>query len=245
MGNPDIYNLSRFIEAQDSCEAFETAIEELKVGRKRSHWVWFVFPQLKGLGHSYNSKYYGIGSIDEAKAYLDDDVLRKRLVAVCMELMSQVEDHGLTARRVLGGMNLTDVNPFKSRSESMKPAMDSVSVSDSILVEKFQCKVSQGACSYSGVLNADSIPDGVGEAWFTDGRYYKGNVENGKMVAKDAFFRYPNGDTYQGSFANDHFSEGKYTIAEDGSYFIGTYTDQGQPKKGAWCDKNGQLIENV
>ena len=180
MGNSDIYNLSRFIEAQDSCEAFETAIEELKVGRKRSHWVWFVFPQLKGLGHSYNSKYYGIGSIDEAKAYLDDDVLRKRLVAVCMELMSQVEDHGLTARRVLGGMNLTDVNPFKSRSESMKPAMDSVSVSDSILVEKFQCKVSQGACSYSGVLNADSIPDGVGEAWCTDGRYYKGNVENGK-----------------------------------------------------------------
>lgn len=52
MGNSDNYNLSRFIEAQDTCEAFETAIEELKVGRKRSHWVWFVFPQLKGLGHS-------------------------------------------------------------------------------------------------------------------------------------------------------------------------------------------------
>lgn len=109
MGNSDIYNLSRFIEAQDSCEAFETAIEELKVGRKRSHWVWFVFPQLKGLGHSYNSKYYGIGSIDEAKAYLDDGVLRKRLVAVCMELMSQVEDHGLTARRVLGGIDAMKV----------------------------------------------------------------------------------------------------------------------------------------
>ena len=121
MGNPDIYNLSRFIEAQDTCEAFETAIEELKVGRKRTHWVWFVFPQLKGLGHSYNSKYYGIGSIDEAKAYLDDDVLRKRLVAVCMELMSQVEDYGLTARRVLGGIDAMKVKSCLTLFDAVSP----------------------------------------------------------------------------------------------------------------------------
>ena len=65
------------------------------------------------------------------------------------------------------------------------------------------------------------------------------------MVDDNAYFRYPNGDHYEGSFVNDHFSKGKYTIAEDQSYFVGTYDEQGQPKKGVWYSYNGNVIENV
>ena len=59
----DPFNLERFVTAQASI--FETALSELKAGRKRSHWMWFVFPQLRGLGHSSNAAFYGIGSLAE------------------------------------------------------------------------------------------------------------------------------------------------------------------------------------
>lgn len=65
----DTYHLSRFLTAQDSYSQYKTALEEIRNGRKRSHWMWFVFPQLKGLGHSYNADYYGIAGADEARAY--------------------------------------------------------------------------------------------------------------------------------------------------------------------------------
>lgn len=65
------------------------------------------------------------------------------------------------------------------------------------------------------------------------------------MSDNDAFFSYPNGDTYKGSFVNDHFSRGRYTIKEDGSFFEGTYDKQGQPQKGIWYDKNGRKIQDV
>lgn len=62
--------LNRFIEAQDSYNTYETALHEMHNGQKRSHWIWFIFPQLKGFGHSYNSHYYGIDDVEEAKSYL-------------------------------------------------------------------------------------------------------------------------------------------------------------------------------
>lgn len=67
------YNIDRFLQAQE--HAYPYALQELKAGRKRSHWIWYVFPQLKGLGRSYNSEYYGISGLDEAKAYLEHHVL--------------------------------------------------------------------------------------------------------------------------------------------------------------------------
>lgn len=73
----DPYNLGRFVEAQH--DTFETACRELADGAKTSHWIWFVFPQLRGLGSSGMSQYYGIGSLDEAKAYLEHPVLGPRL----------------------------------------------------------------------------------------------------------------------------------------------------------------------
>ncbi|GGE41356.1 hypothetical protein GCM10007276_18450 [Agaricicola taiwanensis] len=73
----DPHRLQRFVEAQEG--TFEIALEELRAGRKRSHWMWFIFPQLKGLGHSPTAEFYGIGSLGEARAYLAHPVLGSRL----------------------------------------------------------------------------------------------------------------------------------------------------------------------
>jgi len=76
-GVNDPFNLQRFIDAQDG--VFGTAICELRSGSKRSHWMWFVFPQLAGLGRSPTAQYYGIVSLDEARAYLEHPLLVSRL----------------------------------------------------------------------------------------------------------------------------------------------------------------------
>ena len=77
MTDSDPFDLERFVTAQAS--VFDTAIEELKGGRKRSHWMWFVFPQLRGLGRSPTATFYGIASFDEARAYLGHALLGPRL----------------------------------------------------------------------------------------------------------------------------------------------------------------------
>jgi uncharacterized protein (DUF1810 family) len=70
---PNPFNLERFATAQ--ARVFDTVLNELRAGRKRSHWMWFVFPQLCGLGHSSMAAYYGISSLAEARAYLAHPVL--------------------------------------------------------------------------------------------------------------------------------------------------------------------------
>jgi uncharacterized protein (DUF1810 family) len=73
----DPYDLGRFVTAQTP--VFDTALGELRAARKQTHWIWFVFPQLRGLGHSSTAQFYGIGSIEEARAYLGHQVLGPRL----------------------------------------------------------------------------------------------------------------------------------------------------------------------
>ena len=67
------YNLDRFVKAQ--CGDYQTALSEIKKGRKRSHWMWYIFPQLKGLGRSPTSEFYGIASLEEAAAFLENPYL--------------------------------------------------------------------------------------------------------------------------------------------------------------------------
>ena len=81
----DINALERFVKAQTN--TYEVAMNEIKNGRKRTHWMWFIFPQLRGLGMSSISRYYGLESLDEAKAYLDHPVLSGRLYEACGELL--------------------------------------------------------------------------------------------------------------------------------------------------------------
>lgn len=77
--NVDLFDLERFVTAQDAHDVYHTALQEVKDGLKRSHWMWFVFPQIQGLGHSSMAQRYGINSLLEAKAYLAHDTLGKRL----------------------------------------------------------------------------------------------------------------------------------------------------------------------
>ncbi len=80
------FNLNRFIDAQQL--SYATALQEIKSGRKRSHWMWYIFPQMKGLGFSSTSQYYGIERIDEARAYLAHPVLGERLIEICKALLA-------------------------------------------------------------------------------------------------------------------------------------------------------------
>ena len=83
---PAFENLQRFIDTQKNDYAI--ALNEIKNGRKQSHWMWYIFPQIEGLGYSSTSKYYAIKNIDEAKAYLNHAVLGKRLIEISNELIN-------------------------------------------------------------------------------------------------------------------------------------------------------------
>lgn len=85
----DPFDLRRFVDAQD--RVYPTVLDELRGGRKRSHWIWFVFPQLRGLGRSQTALHYGISSLEEAQAYLAHPVLGPRL-RECTRLVVAIDD---------------------------------------------------------------------------------------------------------------------------------------------------------
>jgi uncharacterized protein (DUF1810 family) len=91
------HHLQRFLDAQDS--VYEQACNELRVGRKRSHWMWFIFPQIAGLGRSETARFYAVSSLDEAAAYLQHPILGPRLLE-CTKLVTQVA--GKTIHEILG-----------------------------------------------------------------------------------------------------------------------------------------------
>lgn len=93
------YDLERFVAAQDRNGTYESAVTELKAGRKTGHWMWFVFPQIAGLGHSAISRRYAIGSLGEARAYLEHPVLGARL-AQCARVLT--ESDGANAVAIFG-----------------------------------------------------------------------------------------------------------------------------------------------
>ena len=100
----DPYRLERFVEAQRG--VIGGVMAELRAGRKTGHWIWFVFPQLAGLGRSELARYYGITSLDEARAYLDHPMLAERLRA-CTDTLLAIE--GRTAGQVLGPVDAMKV----------------------------------------------------------------------------------------------------------------------------------------
>ena len=95
--NSDPYNLQRFLEAQ--AMNYDDALAELKAGEKRSHWMWYIFPQYKGLGMSRMSQEYAIRSLDEARAYLEHPILGDRLLE-CSETVLSIDDY--SAYDILG-----------------------------------------------------------------------------------------------------------------------------------------------
>jgi len=94
---PDPYRLQRFIDAQEP--VFSRVLAELAQGRKYGHWIWFIFPQMKGLGRSSTSEFFGVSSLGEARAYLQHPLLAPRLIK-CTELVNAVE--GRDAEEIFG-----------------------------------------------------------------------------------------------------------------------------------------------
>jgi uncharacterized protein (DUF1810 family) len=103
----DPYNLNRFLAAQQS--TYAAVLAELRQGKKTSHWMWFIFPQLAGLGHSPTAQHYAIASLDEARAYLMHSALGDRL-RECVRMLENLP-HGSSAVGVLG-----EVDAMKLRS---------------------------------------------------------------------------------------------------------------------------------
>jgi uncharacterized protein (DUF1810 family) len=104
----DPYGLQRFVDEQDDGDTYRRALAELRAGHKATHWMWFVFPQIAGLGHSQMAKRYAISSLDEAKAYMRHPVLGERLIS-CADALLGLETG--TAREILG-----DVDAMKLHS---------------------------------------------------------------------------------------------------------------------------------
>jgi uncharacterized protein (DUF1810 family) len=101
------YDLNRFCEALDF--AYELALGEMRAGRKRSHWIWYVFPQVKGLGRSYNARYYALDGVEEARQFLNDEELGGRL----REITEVVLEHrGIDVEDLMNG----EIDAVKLRS---------------------------------------------------------------------------------------------------------------------------------
>jgi uncharacterized protein (DUF1810 family) len=115
----DGYDLARFVDAQDSGGTYERALAELRAGRKSSHWMWFVFPQIAGLGRSGMAERYAIGSLAEAQAYLSHPVLGPRLV----ECANAVVQHGdRSAEQIFGGIDAVKLRSSMTLFARAEPA---------------------------------------------------------------------------------------------------------------------------
>ena len=97
--------IERFLNAQEN--TYFVALQEVKSGKKQSHWIWYIFPQLKGLGHSNKSQYYGIGDAKEAEKYWEHPVLRKILLDITDALIEQ--KHNNTISEIFGSVDALKV----------------------------------------------------------------------------------------------------------------------------------------
>lgn len=113
----DPHDLQRFVSAQDR-GIYDQALSELRAGRKTSHWMWFVFPQRSGLGHSPMSQRYAIGSPEEARAYGEHPVLGPRLIE-CAEAL--LDHDNLSAQEILGGIDATKLRSSMTLFAAIAP----------------------------------------------------------------------------------------------------------------------------
>lgn len=120
--------LDRFVAAQH--DTYDVALSELRQGRKQSHWMWFIFPQLRGLGRSEMSHHYGIADLDEARRYLAHPVLGPRLVTCCEAVLAHPD---LTAEVIFGAV---DAGKLRS-SATLFAAVDGAPVVFATVLARF------------------------------------------------------------------------------------------------------------
>ena len=118
------YDLQRFKDAQEW--DYGQALAEIRAGRKRSHWIWYVFPQLKGLGRSSMCERYGIDGMGEAKAYLGDEILRSRLVEVSQALLELSGDDPVSVMGHIDALKLRSCMTLFSRVPGSNPVFGAV-----------------------------------------------------------------------------------------------------------------------
>ena len=112
------FDLERFVKAQDSEHSYSVALSEIKQGRKRSHWIWYVFPQIKGLGHSVRSEYFGISCKEEAESYLSHPVLGERLREITQALL---DCDNPSASNILGNHDAAKVQSCMTLFDIISP----------------------------------------------------------------------------------------------------------------------------
>ncbi|HEX9623774.1 MAG TPA: DUF1810 domain-containing protein [Streptosporangiaceae bacterium] len=120
----DPYDLDRFVAAQDSGGTYQRALAELRAGYKSGHWMWFVFPQITGLGQSPTSRRYAIGSLAEARAYLRHPLLGPRLIEASQILAATA---GRTAEQIFGGIDATKLRSAMTLFRLADPAQPAFS----------------------------------------------------------------------------------------------------------------------
>ncbi len=131
----DPHNLKRFLDAQE--RDYPIALKEIKNGSKQSHWMWYIFPQLKGLGQSHNADYYGIIDLSEAIAYLENETLRERLEEISNAVLDLKDDNAL---RIMG---TPDHHKLKSSMTLFSMVPDSSEVFAKVLEKFFEGKKSR------------------------------------------------------------------------------------------------------
>lgn len=116
MENIENTGLQRFIEAQN--DSYDQALKEIRNGRKLTHWIWYIFPQIKGLGFSYNSEYYGITSLQEARDYLENELLRKRLFEITESLLMH---KGKDIESIMGDIDALKLKSSMTLFDAVQP----------------------------------------------------------------------------------------------------------------------------
>lgn len=110
------HNLQRFLSAQE--RDYLIALSEIKNGSKQSHWIWYIFPQIKGLGRSYQSQFYGIANRQEAEAYLAEPILNARLREITLALLEHKDQ---TAEQILGRIDAMKVKSSMTLFDAITP----------------------------------------------------------------------------------------------------------------------------
>jgi len=113
-----MFDIDRFIKAQELDNSYAHALREIQAGGKRTHWIWYVFPQMKGLGHSSMAEYYGISSPLEAKAFLENDILKSHLEEISKALLSH---EGKEASAIFGELDAMKVRSSMTLFDIVEP----------------------------------------------------------------------------------------------------------------------------
>ena len=137
----DPFGLQRFVDAQDRDGIYDQAMRELQAGRKHSHWMWFVFPQVKGLGRSPMAQHYAISGLTEAKAYLAHPLLRRRLLE-CARALTELDT--ADPERVFGPV---DAQKLRSSMTLFTAAAPDEPVFRTVLDQYFEGDLDKGTTS--------------------------------------------------------------------------------------------------